>query len=102
MHYGAPPHSARCMKELPRRQFGDERINSRQFPTTWPPRSPDLNPSIFGFEDSSSYLYPTLKKSIERRVRNIPQLMLLSIVEHAILCFQMVADNNGHHNDHVL
>ena len=41
-----------------------------------------------------------VKESIERHVRNIPQFMLLSAVEHAILSFQMVADNGDHHIEH--
>ena len=40
------------------------------------------------------------KDSIERYVHNILQFMLLSTVEHDIL--QMVADNGGHHIEHVL
>ena len=43
-----------------------------------------------------------LKEGIERYVRNIPLFMLLSTVEHANLFFQMVADNGGHHIEHVL
>ena len=41
-----------------------------------------------------------LKESIGCHVRNIPQFMLLSTIEHKILCFQMVADNGGHHRYH--
>ena len=41
-----------------------------------------------------------LKESIEHHVRNIPQFMLLSIVEHAILGFQMIADNGRHHMEY--
>ena len=43
-----------------------------------------------------------LRENIECHVRNILQFMLLSIVEYAILSFQMVADNGGHHIEHVL
>ena len=43
-----------------------------------------------------------LKESTEHHVHNISQFMLLSTVEHAILSFQMVADNGGHHTEHVL
>lgn len=38
-----------------------------------------------------------LKNSLERYVRNIPRHTLLSTVEHAILLFQMVADNDEHY-----
>ena len=43
-----------------------------------------------------------LKENIDRHVRIIPQMMLLSTVEYEILRFQMVADNGGHHNEHAL
>ena len=42
------------------------------------------------------------KESTERYVGNIPQFMLLLTVEHAILRFQMVANNEGHHIEYVL
>ncbi|GFY34652.1 hypothetical protein TNCV_1373431 [Trichonephila clavipes] len=35
------------------------------------------------------------KESMDRHVRNILQFRLISTVEHEILCFQMVADNDG-------
>ena len=53
------------------------------------------------YSDPITYL-SDLKENVERRVRNIPQFMLLLTVEHAILRFQMVADNWGHHIEHVL
>ena len=43
-----------------------------------------------------------LKESVERYVRNIPQFMLSTAVEYEILLFQMVADNGGHHIEHIL
>ena len=42
-----------------------------------------------------------LKESIERHVSNIPQLMLLSTVEHDILRLQMVVDNGEYPIKHV-
>ena len=36
IHDGAPLHIARCVKQLLRRHFGDNRIFSRKFLTTWP------------------------------------------------------------------
>ena len=45
---------------------------------------------------------PDHKESIERHVHNIPQFMLLSTIEHAILRFQMVVDNGRRHIKHVL
>ena len=36
MQIGAIPHIARCMKQLLRRHFDDNRIISRKFSTAWP------------------------------------------------------------------
>ena len=110
MQDGAPPHIVRCVKQLLHRHLVDERIISRQLPTAWLPRSPDLNTCDFwllGYlksmvsRDSITSL-SGLKESIEHHVRNIPQFMLLSTVEHAILCLPMEAYNGGHHIEHVL
>ena len=70
-----------------------------------PPRSPDFNPCdiwLWGYLKAMVYRnaitsVSDLRESIERHVRNIPQLMLLSTAEHEILRFQMVTDNSGHH-----
>ncbi|GFV74631.1 uncharacterized protein TNCV_5130731 [Trichonephila clavipes] len=78
--------------------------------TAWPPRSLILNPCDFwlwGYLKAIFYRDPitslsNLKESIECHVCKIPQFMLLSTVEHAILCFQMLADNGGQHIEHVL
>ena len=35
------------LREMIAPHFGDDRINSRKFPTTWPPKYPDLNPCDF-------------------------------------------------------
>ena len=43
-----------------------------------------------------------LKENVEHHVGNIPQFILLSTVEYAILRFQIVADNGGHPIEHVL
>ena len=103
MKNGAPPHIACCVKQLLATIFV-------QFRTAWFPRYRDLNPCDFllwrclksmVFHDSITSLSDP-KESIERRVRNISQFILLSIVEHAILRFQRVAGNGGHHVEHVL
>ena len=54
-------------------------------------------------------IYPTpitslwdLKESAECHVYNIPQFMLPATVEYEILRFQMAADNDGRHIEHVL
>ena len=43
-----------------------------------------------------------LKEIVKRHVRNTPQFMLLTTVEYEILRFQILADNDGHHIEHVL
>ena len=43
-----------------------------------------------------------LRESVECHVRNITQFMLSITVEYEILRFQVVADNGGHHIEHVL
>ncbi|GBM23639.1 hypothetical protein AVEN_117389-1 [Araneus ventricosus] len=47
MQDGAPPHIATPLKQLLNLHFRNDRIISRHFPTTWPPRSLDLNPCDF-------------------------------------------------------
>ncbi|GBM77343.1 hypothetical protein AVEN_2176-1 [Araneus ventricosus] len=47
MEDGAPFHIATPVKQLLNLHFGNDRIISRYFPTAWPPRSSDLNPSEF-------------------------------------------------------
>ncbi|GFV88846.1 uncharacterized protein TNCV_4608911 [Trichonephila clavipes] len=44
MQHGAPPHIARRVKDLLRRSYGDDRVLSRHFHHSWPPRSPGLSP----------------------------------------------------------
>ncbi|GBO01369.1 hypothetical protein AVEN_275664-1 [Araneus ventricosus] len=47
MQVGASQHIAIPVKQLLNLHFGNDRIISRHFPTTWPPWSPDLNPCDF-------------------------------------------------------
>ncbi|GFU07433.1 histone-lysine N-methyltransferase SETMAR [Trichonephila clavipes] len=47
MQDGAPPHITRCVTDVPKHHFTEERVISRQFRHLWPPRSPDLNPCDF-------------------------------------------------------
>ncbi|GBN93660.1 hypothetical protein AVEN_24970-1 [Araneus ventricosus] len=47
MQDGAPPHIATPVKQLLNLHFGNDRINSHNFATAWPPRSPDMNPCDF-------------------------------------------------------
>ncbi|GFW00428.1 uncharacterized protein TNCV_692671 [Trichonephila clavipes] len=43
----APPHITRCVTDVLKHHFTEERVISRQFRYLWPPQSPDLNPSDF-------------------------------------------------------
>ena len=98
MQDAASPLIARCVNQLLRYHFFVDRIISRQFPTSWSPRSLDLKPCNIWLWESLS----VLKESIERYVRNIPQFMLFSTIECANLRFQMIADIGGRHIEHML
>ncbi|GFS58624.1 uncharacterized protein TNCV_112071 [Trichonephila clavipes] len=87
----------------------EERVISRQIRHLWPPRSPDLNPFDFWLWGHLKQLLscdqprtlPDLKDSISRHVLNISQNTLRLTVEHAMLRFQIVAENDGHHVEHL-
>ncbi|GFY25148.1 transposable element tc3 transposase [Trichonephila clavipes] len=93
MQDGAPPHITRCVKDVLKHHFTEERVISRQFRHLWPPRSPDLNPCdlwLWGHLKQLVSCYqpktlPDLKDSISRHVLNISQNILRSTVEHAML-----------------
>ncbi|GFY25113.1 uncharacterized protein TNCV_2693041 [Trichonephila clavipes] len=96
MQDGAPSHIARCVKDVLKHHFTEERVISRQFRHLWPPRSHDLNPCDFWFWGHLKQLVsydqprtlPDLKDSISRHVLNISQNTLRSTVEHAIYDFK--------------
>ncbi|GFV96488.1 uncharacterized protein TNCV_1999401 [Trichonephila clavipes] len=110
MQDGAPPYITRCFTDVLKNHFTEECVISRQFRHLWPPRSPDLNPRDFWLWVHLKQLVscdqpktlPDLKDSISRHVLNISQNTLRSTVEHAILRFQIVAENDGHHLEHLL
>ncbi|GFX29893.1 uncharacterized protein TNCV_4750211 [Trichonephila clavipes] len=110
MQDGAPPHITHCVTDVLEHHFTEERVISRQFRHLWPPRSLDLNPCDFWLWGHLKQLIccdqpktlPGLKDSISRHVLNISQNTLQSTVEHAILRFQIVAENYGHHVEHLL
>ncbi|GFX97457.1 uncharacterized protein TNCV_2840171 [Trichonephila clavipes] len=109
MKDGAPPHITRCVKDVLKHHFIEERVISRQIRHLWPPRSPDLNPCDFWLWGHLKQLVscdqprtlPDLKDSISRHVLNISQNTLRSTVENAILRFQIVAENDGHNVEHL-
>lgn len=99
---GATPHITHCAKRVLRRFISDDAIICHHLPTVWPL---DLNPCDFWlWEYLKDMVYrdpitsvSDLKNSLERYVGNIPLHTLLSTVEHAILLFQMVAENDEHY-----
>ncbi|KFM64112.1 hypothetical protein X975_09665, partial [Stegodyphus mimosarum] len=46
---GVPPHIAVRVQQMLRQTFTTERVISRYFPTTWPPRSPNLSHATSGY-----------------------------------------------------
>ncbi|GBO00911.1 hypothetical protein AVEN_86610-1 [Araneus ventricosus] len=105
---GAPPHIATPVKQLLNLHFENDRIISRHFPTAWPPRSPDLNPCDFwlwGYLEDVVYGGPIanlaeLKNRIKQDIHNITTETLRSVVEHAVLRFQLIGENGGQHTEH--
>ncbi|GFX71239.1 uncharacterized protein TNCV_3410091 [Trichonephila clavipes] len=110
MQDGAPPHITRCVKNVFKHHFTKERVTNRQFLHLWPPRSPDLNPCDFWLwghlrqlvSSDQPRTLPDLKDSISRHVLDISHNTLRSMVKYAILRFQIVAENDGHHVEHLL
>ncbi|GFW82664.1 uncharacterized protein TNCV_3492361 [Trichonephila clavipes] len=111
MQDGAPPHITRCVKDVLKHHFTEERVISRQFRHLWPPRSPDLNPCDFWLWGHLKQLVscdqpktlPDFKDSISRHVLTFPKTHCgQRWGEHAILRFQIVAENDGHHVKHLL
>ncbi|GBL98202.1 hypothetical protein AVEN_268286-1 [Araneus ventricosus] len=72
----------------------------------WPPRSPDLNPWDFwlwGYLKDVMYgKLAELKNSITQHTHNITTETLRSVVEHVVLCFQLIGENGGQHIDNFL
>ncbi|GBM30839.1 hypothetical protein AVEN_18696-1 [Araneus ventricosus] len=110
MQGGAPPHIATPVKKLFNPHFGIDRNISRHFPTAWQPRSPDMNPCDFwlwGYLKDVVYgsliaNLAEMKNRIAQHVHNITTETLRSVVEHAVLRFQLIGDNGGQHIEHFL
>ncbi|GBM90703.1 hypothetical protein AVEN_154643-1 [Araneus ventricosus] len=91
-------HIYRSVKQVLRQTFTDERVISPDFPTAWPPRSPDLTPCDFwlwGFIRDQIYgehppALSHLKDSIIRHIRGINEDLLRSSVEHTVLRMERV------------
>ena len=105
MQDGAPPHIGLRVQQFLRQHFTNDRLISRAFPTTWPPRSPDLTPCDFwlwGYLKNLVYrgslvTLADLKDSITLHVRNISNDQLRSAVEHAVHRLQILQLEEGNH-----
>ena len=105
-----PFHALAVVIDVLKIHLTEEGVISRHFPHPWPPRFPDLNPYDFWLWENLKHLasrdnprtIPDLKDSISQHVQNISWNILLSAVEHAILQFQIVANNNGRLIEYVL
>ncbi|GFT45051.1 uncharacterized protein TNCV_3790451 [Trichonephila clavipes] len=110
MQDGAPSYITSCVKDVLKHHFTEERVISRQLLHLLPPQSPDLNPCKFWLWGYLRQLVscdqprtlPDLKDRISRHVLNISQNTLRSTVGHAILRFQIVTENDGHHVEPLL
>ncbi|GBM68323.1 hypothetical protein AVEN_247076-1 [Araneus ventricosus] len=88
--------------------FGNDGIIGRHFPTAWPLRSSELNPYDFwlcGNLKDAVYKGPIanlaeLKNCIMQHIYNITNETLRSVVEHAVLRFQLIGENGGQHIEH--
>ncbi|GBN29891.1 hypothetical protein AVEN_30796-1 [Araneus ventricosus] len=107
---GAPPHIATPVKQLLNLHFGNDRIISRHFPTAWTQRSLDLNPcDIWQWDYLKDVVYggpisklAELKNRITQHIHNITTETLRSVMEHAVLRFQLIRENDGQHIEHFL
>ena len=85
-------HTQNCQRLL-REIFTDERIISRNFPSPWPARSPDLNPCDFwlwGYLKDRVYQghfrsLVDLRTSKKQDFAQIPRELLRATIDHAIL-----------------
>ena len=105
---GAPPHIEKSVKEYLAHLFPGDKVISRHFNFTWPPRSPDLNPMDFFFwgylkylvyrdESFSATTIGRLKEKIKECIATIPVDMLLRVVQSVAPRLEAVIENHGQH-----
>ncbi|GFX88480.1 uncharacterized protein TNCV_2279481 [Trichonephila clavipes] len=105
MQDGALPQIGLCVQQFLRQHFTNDRVNSRAFPTAWPPRTPDLNPCDFwmwGYLKNLVYrgrliTLADLKDSITLHVRSISVDQLRSAVEQTLHRLQILHLEEGNH-----
>lgn len=109
MQDGAPAHIYGPVTELLQDEFED-RVISRGFPHSWPPRSPDLTPMDFYFWGRLKSLvyksrYQTLaelRQAIEHHVASITPDELHRAVHKTADRMRAVIDQGGAHIEHLL
>ncbi|GBM29951.1 hypothetical protein AVEN_167431-1 [Araneus ventricosus] len=110
---GAPSHIATPVMQLLNLHFGNGRIISRHLPKAWPPRSSDLNSCdfwlwgylkdvVYGDPIANVRPIPELRNRITEHIHNITTETLRSVVEHAVLRFQLIGENDDQHIEHFL
>ncbi|GFT87386.1 uncharacterized protein TNCV_413741 [Trichonephila clavipes] len=107
MQDGAPPHITRCDKDVLKHHFTEERVISRQFLHLRPPRSPDPNPWDFWLWGHLRQLVSVINQELYLISKTVFHDMFLTCprihcVHTAILRFQIVAENDGHHVETLL
>ncbi|GBM32291.1 hypothetical protein AVEN_78268-1 [Araneus ventricosus] len=106
MQDGAHPNIATSVKHLLSLHFGNDRIISCHFPTACPPRSPDLNSCDFrlwGYLKDIVYESPIANLSeLKNNITHTFTKTLRSVVEHAVLRYQLIGENGGEHIEHFL
>ncbi|GBM60328.1 hypothetical protein AVEN_108114-1 [Araneus ventricosus] len=110
MQDGIPPHIATQVKQLLNLHFGNDRIINCHFPTSWPTRSTGLNPCDFwlwGYLKDVVYGAPIanlaeLNNRFTQHIHDITTETFRSIVEHAVLRFQLIEENGGKDIEHFL
>jgi len=106
---GAPPHIYRPVKNRLQQSFGD-RVISRHFPESWPPRSPDLNPLDFwlwGHLQSRVFArnpsnVDELKLAIRDEISVITGEQLSNAVNDFTKRVNAVVESEGRHFEHLL
>jgi len=106
---GAPPHIYRPVKALLQDSF-NHRIISRHFPTSWPPRSPDLNPLDFwlwGYLQSRVFSRnPSSLEDLKSAIREEISAISAQQLTDAVNCFSKrvgaVVESEGRHFEHLL
>ncbi|GBN71549.1 hypothetical protein AVEN_275627-1 [Araneus ventricosus] len=101
----ARPYIAKPVKQLLNLHFGNDRIVNRHFPTTWPPES--LRLLALGLPKRCCVRGPIanlaeFKIRNSQHIHNITAETLRSVMEHAVLRFQLIGGNGGQHIEHFL